>query len=207
MTFGDMMAAWTFALFSLAILSYLWKLNFVYKIAETFAVGSLLAHTFISTWTGSIEGICLNPLMAGNVLRIIPLIFGLLAFTRLSRRYAWISRYPTALLAGVGIGVMFGATFDAQILTQLAMTAQGFIDKDFFSAAVILVGVFATLTYFIYTQEHTGALGISARLGRIFAMFSFGMNYAAELIWYVTLVVGIMIRLVDLWIKGAILGL
>ena len=207
MNCGDMMAAWSFALFSLAILSYLWKLNYVYKIAETFAVGSLLAHTFITTWTGSIEGICLKPIMAGNVLRIIPLIFGLLVFTRLSRKYAWISRYPTAMLAGIGTGIMFGATFDAQILTQIAMTAKAFIDKDIFSAAVILVGVFTTLTYFIYTKEHTGALGISARLGRIFAMFSFGMNYAAELIWYVTLVMGIMIRLVDLWIKGAILGL
>ena len=207
MIFSDMMAAWTFAIFSLAILSYLWKLNYVYKIAETFAVGSLLAHTFITTWTGSIEGICLTPLLSGQVVRIIPLVFGLLIFTRLSRPYAWISRYPTALLAGIGIGVMFGATFDAQILTQLAMTASAFVDKDIFSALVILVGMFVTLTYFIYTKEHTGPLGISARLGRIFAMFSFGMNYAAELIWYITLVVGILIRLVDLWIKGAILGL
>ncbi len=202
-----MMAAWTFAIFSLAILSYLWKLNYVYKIAETFAVGSLLAHTFVNTWTGSIEGICLKPLMSGQVLRIVPLVFGFLIFTRLSRQYAWISRYPTALLAGVGTGVMFGATFDAQILTQMAMTASAFVDKDIFSALIILVGVFVTLSYFIYTQEHTGVLGISARLGRVFAMFSFGMNYAAELIWYLTLVVGILIRLVDLWIKGAILGL
>lgn len=207
MNFGDMMAAWTFALFSLAILSYLWKLNYVYKIAETFSVGSLLAHTFVNTWTGSIEGICLKPLMSGTVIRIVPLIFGFLIFTRLSRQYAWVSRYPTALLAGVGTGVMFGATFDAQVLTQIAMTATAFVEKDALSAVVILVGVFATLTYFIYTQEHTGALGISARVGRIFAMFSFGMNYAAELIWYLTLVVGIIIRLVDLWIKGAILGL
>jgi len=207
MIFSDMVAAWTFAIFSLAILSYLWKLNYVYKIAETFAVGSLLAHTFINTWTGSIEGICLTPLLSGQVVRIIPLVFGLLIFTRLSRPYAWISRYPTALLAGIGVGVMFGATFDAQILTQIAMTASAFVDKDILSALVILVGMFATLTYFVYTKEHTGPLGISARLGRIFAMFSFGMNYAAELIWYITLVVGILIRLVDLWIKGAILGL
>lgn len=207
MIFSDMVAAWTFAIFSLAILSYLWKLNYVYKIAETFAVGSLLAHSFINTWTGSIEGICLNPLFSGQVVRIIPLIFGLLIFTRLSRQYAWISRYPTALLAGIGVGVMFGATFDAQILTQMAMTASAFVDKGIFSALVILVGMFTTLTYFVYTKEHTGFLGISARLGRIFSMFSFGMNYAAELIWYITLVVGILIRLVDLWIKGAILGL
>jgi len=207
MNFSEIMAEWAFALFTIAILSYLWKLNYVYKIAETFSVGALLAHTFVNTWTGSIEGICLKPLMSGTVVRIVPLIFGLLIFTRLSRQYAWISRYPTALLAGVGMGVMFGATFDAQVLTQIAMTASSFVEKDAFSAVVILVGVFVTLTYFIYTQEHTGALGISARLGRIFAMFSFGMNYAAELIWYLTLVVGILIRLVDMWIKGAILGL
>lgn len=207
MNFSEIMAEWAFALFTIAILSYLWKLNYVYKIAETFSVGSLLAHTFVNTWTGSIEGICLKPLMSGTVVRIVPLIFGLLIFTRLSRQYAWISRYPTALLAGVGMGVMFGATFDAQVLTQISMTASSFVEKDAFSAVVILVGVFVTLTYFIYTQEHTGALGISARLGRIFAMFSFGMNYAAELIWYLTLVVGILIRLVDMWIKGAILGL
>jgi len=207
MIFSDMVAAWTFAIFSLAILSYLWKLNYVYKIAETFAVGSLLAHSFINTWTWSIEGICLTPLLSGQIVRIIPLVFGLLIFTRLSRPYAWISRYPTALLAGIGVGVMFGATFDAQILTQIGMTASAFADKDIFSALVILFGMFTTLTYFVYTKEHTGPLGISAKLGRIFAMFSFGMNYAAELIWYITLVVGILIRLVDLWIKGAILGL
>lgn len=207
MTFDEIMAAWFFALFSIAILSYLWKLNYVYKIAETFSVGALLAHTLLNSWTGSIEGICLKPILAGQVARIIPLIFGLAIFSRLSRRYAWISRYPTALLAGVGTGVMFGATFDAQILTQLAMTAQAFTDMGVFSAGVILIGVVTTLTYFIYTREHTGPLGISARIGRVFAMFSFGMNYAAELIWYLTLVVGIMIRLVDLWIKGAILGM
>jgi hypothetical protein len=207
MTYQELLAAWFFAFFSLAILSYLWKVNYVYRIAETFSVAALTAHTLVTTYTGSIEGSCVIPLLSGNIIRILPLIFGLMVFTRLSRTYGWISRYPTSLLAGVGTGILFGTTFDAQILTQIAMTASAFVEQSMISALAIFVSTITVLTYFIYTHEHTGPLGISARFGRIFTMFSFGLNYAAELIWYLTLVVGLFIRLIDVWIKGAILGI
>ena len=207
MSIGEIWAAWLFALFSIAILSYLWKVNIVYRLAEAFSVGSLTAHTLITTYTGTIEGVCLKPLITGEVVRIVPLLLGLLVFTRLMRKYAWVSRYPTAILTGVGTGVMFGATFDAQVLSQIGMTADAFKGADILGAVVILIGMATVLSYFIYTHEHKGPLGISARIGRVFAMFSFGLNFAGELVWYLTLMVGILIAMVDTWIKGAILGL
>ena len=207
MTFEEILVAWIFAFFSIAILSYLWKINIVYKIAESLATAAYTVHWFIGAWTSSVESACFKQIASGNLMRIIPLILGLLLFARLSKKYSWLSRYPVGLLAGVGIGVLFGATFDAQILTQISMTINAFTEKDILSGVVILIGVISMLSYFLYTHEHKGFLGISAKIGRIFAMFSFGMNYSAEMIWYLTILVGIMVQLINVWIKGAILGI
>jgi len=200
MTLGELAAAWFYLFFSAAILSYLWKLNIVYRIAEAFSVGGAMAHSLITLYGGTIESFCFNPIKAGQLQRIIPVALGLMIFFRLTRRYAWVARYPTVVLTGVGTGVLFGATFDAQILSQIGMTASMFTTMDLLSAIFTFISVVTVLTYFIYTHEHKGPLGISARLGRVFAMFSFGMNFAGEIIWYMTLVVGILIN----WVEKAI---
>ena len=206
MTLDEIWAAWLFALFSIAILSYLWKITIVYRLAEAFSVGSLTAHVVITTYTGSIENIGIIPIMSGQYVRIIPLVLGLLVFTRFVRKYGWVSRYPTAVLTGVGIGVMFGATFRAQIIAQIGNTVSAFHEIDIVGAILTLVGMVTVLSYFIYTHEQKGPLGISAKIGRLFAMFSFGLNFSAEIVYYLTVMVGILIILYDTWIKGAILG-
>jgi len=203
MTLSELAAGWFYLFFSFAILTYLWKLNPLYRIAEAFSVGGLLAHSLIVTYGATFENLCIFPIKAGQWQRIIPMIFGFMVFFRLTRRYAWIARYPTCILAGVGTGVLFGATFDAQILKQIGMTATMFQKIDIFSAIITLISVVTVLSYFIYTHEHRGPLGISARIGRVIAMFSFGMNFAGELIWYLTLVVGILTR----WFDNAIMPL
>jgi hypothetical protein len=51
----------------------------------------------------------INPLIGGRWSYIIPTIMGILVFARLTK-YRWISRYSTAILSGIGLGVTFGET-------------------------------------------------------------------------------------------------
>jgi hypothetical protein len=71
---------------------------------------------------------------------------------------------------------------------------------------IIFVGTVASLTFFIFTREHKGALGASAKLGRIFLMISLGANWAAETVWYLTQMTGRVMFLYNEWLLKAILG-
>jgi len=210
MTPVEMLAVWASAIFSLAILSFLWKENPIYSIAERIAVGGGAAHGVLFS-VAAIRSSGVEPLMKGQVLMIIPLLLGLLMFTRLTK-WAWVSRYPTMVMIGVGIGVMLGAIVEGQIIGQIRMSitglyAGGLCPICLFSGLVVLIGMLTTMSYFIFTKPHTGGLGISARIGKVFMMISFGCNWAGELLWYLTQMVARLLFLINVWIKQVILGI
>jgi len=122
------------------------------------------------------------PISAGRVLLIIPVIIGLLAFTRLTR-YRWAARYPVVILSGIGIGLFFGLNLRASILDPIAQTIGELATAmpDIGSSIVMFVGVITVLTYFLYSRryssvfhEKSGRLYYVMRLGRLIFMVSIG---------------------------------
>jgi len=128
-------------------------------------------------------GTTLNTAFAGQFLLIIPVILGFLVFTRLTR-YRWAARYSVAMTAGVGVGLVFGATIRTDILNQIitgvsAVTkATPVLGKDIVSALIMFVGALATISYFTYTTRfgnlfRKGPIGFLAKLGIVFLYISF----------------------------------
>lgn len=209
MTPIEVLMTWVAAILTLMLFSFLWKENKFYRIAEHVGVGAAAGHATLIA-INSIQTSCLKPLQKGQLLFAIPLILGLMVFLRLSKKFGWVSRYPMLFMTGTGIGVMLGAIMEGQIIGLLKVTvADIFVENAFlaFSALITLVGFVTTLSYFIFTKEHTGTLGKSAKVGRVFIMASFACNWSAEMIYYLGLIVSAFMFLINVWIKQAVLGI
>jgi hypothetical protein len=159
--------------------------TYAFSFAENTFVGATVGYTMLSVFR-SLLGMPGKPIMAGEWWLIIPLIVGILSFSRLTR-FRWMARYPVAILSGVGVAVVMTNTLRADILVAVTDTATKLktLSPDPASAVIILVGVLSTLTYFLYSARlsapfysERGRFRWVVRLGRLFMMCAFGVLYA-----------------------------
>lgn len=174
-------------LFLISVMSMLWKDNLFFRFGQAAIMGASVAHyTFMNFQ--SVHTNAIKPILAGNVFFIIPLILGLLTYSRLRSDVSWLAKYPTNILVGVGTGIMIAGSLRGQIIDQIKQTI-----LDAFTGLngiLIFIGVVTAFSFFIFTKEHTGALGTSVKIGRVFLMISLGANFSGELIWYLTQMIG-----------------
>ena len=166
---------------TLAVLTFLYRDNPVYKMAESLLIGVSVGYILVITWINTLMDLLFQPLFGvGEWSLAVPMILGLMMFSRFMRRTSWLSRIPMAVLIGSGAGVAIPAMLDARTLKQISatvtplLTESGGID---ISGLVVLAGVLCTLSYFYFSREHRGALGRSARLGTYFLMIFFGTTF------------------------------
>ncbi|MCA9295306.1 MAG: hypothetical protein KC983_02290 [Phycisphaerales bacterium] len=197
---------WIAAFFTLAILSFLYKDNPFYKIAEAVVVGVSAAYWMvIAFWDQLIPnllgnltpGLIKNWAMPGldtsggvEWLYLVPLVLGIMLLWRLAPVGGWISRWPMAFIIGVFVGIRLVAFIHADFLSQIANTiiplvdgsrdASGALTIDWMESVrntIIVVGVLASVVYFFFSFEHKGVVGKTARLGIWFLMVTFGAAF------------------------------
>jgi len=132
-------------------------------------------------------------------------------YGRLSRKYAWISKYPTSFQLGVGVGVTTVAMLRAQIIDQLGFTVTDLfkarMSLELFNAIVVLIAVVTVISYFFFTLEHKGVVGYSAYIGRVFIMASTAVLWAGDYMWAMAMMAGILSFLVNDFVKKLLLGM
>lgn len=208
--FWDALGLWVAAFFTFSVLSFLWKDNIYFKFGQQFIVGVVVAHSILTNMRAAYNNALMPIMTQGRIYLVIPLLVGVLAYTRLKRDIAWASKYPVAIMIGVGTGSMVVGTLRGQVIGQISMSITDVFKSanpmDMLNGIIIFVGVVTSLSFFVFTREHTGALGLSAKIGRIFLMISLGANWAAETVWYLTQMTGRIMFLYNEWLFKAILG-
>lgn len=168
-------------LVTLAILTFLYRDNPIYKMAESLLIGVSIGYVLVITWTNSLVDLLFKPLFGqGELALVIPLLLGILMLGRLHSKTAVFSRLPIAVLIGSGAGVAIPAMLDRRTIGQLSATVGPLFDSGGsfdISMVVILVGVLSTLIYFYFSREHVGWWGGTARLGTWFLMVFFGTTF------------------------------
>ena len=158
-------------LLTIAVWSFLWKINPVYRFAEHVFVGFGAAHFAVVVYHGTMKPNLLAPLAKGNYLVLVPAILGVLYISRLFPKLGWLSRYPMALnmgvAAGVGVRSVIQGTLFPQILSMLAPV-------DSLNALLLLVGALCTIFYFFFGFEAKGPVKGAKSFGRIVMMIYFG---------------------------------
>jgi hypothetical protein len=192
----------TFGIFvTLGTLSFLYKDNPFYKIAEHLVVGVSAGYFVIILWHNALVPKLFQKLADGdwyfgyfnsmNWEYMIPAILGIMMFARFSKDYSWLSRWPMALYIGISAGLAVPLEMSNKVNKQLyAMMVE--IDwANFFghggfnlldvtsglSQVLIIIGTLSAITYFFFSKAHTGAFGAAAKLGIWVLMIGFGASF------------------------------
>ncbi len=201
------LGVWVAALFTLCILSYLYRDNPLYRFAEAVIVGVSAAYYMVvalwttlvpnllgKLWPGIVQATAMPGLSAEREeywwLYFVPLVLGIMLLWRLSPKGAWIARWPLAFIVGTTSGVRLIGYLEADFLSQIRATmlplvamkadASGEIVFNLGESirnALIVFGVISALVYFLFSVEHKGVIGRIARAGTWTLMICFGAAF------------------------------
>jgi hypothetical protein len=199
------------AFLTLCIFSFLYRDNPLYKLAEHLMVGVSAGYFVILLWHNGLVPNLFSFLSDGHFYflwldakswwYIFPAVLGVMMWTRFSRKWAWISRWPIAIYIGIGTGITIPLVMRTSINLQLYASIRKAIDwGNFFgsgyldstagySQALIFVGVIAALFYFFFSKEHTGLFNGVAKFGIGILMIGFGASFGYTVMGRISLFV------------------
>jgi hypothetical protein len=188
---------------TLAMYSFLYKDNPVFKFAEHLYIGVSVGYFIILAIYDTLMPNLFNPLFSKDpkLILIIPFALGILMFSRFTPKYAWLSRWSIAFIVGYGSGVAVPNIIKANILVQAQSSMVTVTDGWSTTCAIIaLVGVVTVLLYFFFSLEHKGTVGRISRIGVLFLMISFGASFAYTVMARISLLIGRVNFLLKDWL-------
>jgi hypothetical protein len=177
---GTVISVWVAATLTIAILSFLYRDNPLYRLAEHLYVGVSAAYGVVIFWYTDVWPMLVTRfqehLHARNYFEawilIIPALLGLMMWTRFIPRIAWISRWPLAFTIGFGAGLGITGSIHGYILPQLKDTMRplgnppGTLD---IGHLVFFIVILAVLAYIILKRltrmNSTPAILLSVAFG------------------------------------------
>ncbi len=215
---------WAGVILTLCIFSFLYRDNPFYRFAEHLAVGLANAYGLALTYHQVIVPVVLQPLgtafktaftqgpkpelfqpmSPANFWLIIPLVIGLLYFTRFIPKISWMVRIPIGMFMGYYLGYEVPVAFEGSVFPQMKgtmLTRASFVHPMAgVWAVVVLIGVIGTLAYFFFSREHKGILRTAAQTGIIYVMIGFGASFGFTVMARVSLVIGRFYFLLRDWL-------
>ncbi len=211
------------AFFTLCIFSFLYKDNPFYKLAEHLVVGVSAGYFVIILWHNGLQPNLFDRLNDGSWYLLwlnsskpwymIPAILGVMMWTRFSRKWSWISRWPISLYMGIATGVAVPLEMKNRVNVQLYSAMRDIEWGNFFgtgildgasglSQLIIFIGTVSALFYFFFSKEHTGVFKGVARFGIWILMIGFGASFGYTVMGRISLFVQ-RIQYVGDWTKVA----
>ena len=207
--FGTILAAGL----TLALYSFLYKDNPVFKAAEHLYVGVVAAYELSLVWYQNILVDVFNPLFrppegsGPKWLVLVPALLGLFLMTRLFGRWIWLSRISFAFFVGLGAGLAIPRRIASFVLQQIEPSIRP-LSTDIASLGwgvlnppIILLGVVSVLVYFYFSVEHTGVVGGISKVGIYFLMVSFGASFGYTVMARISLLIGRVNFLLEDWLN------
>ena len=196
---------------SLALYSFPYKDNPLFKFAENVFVGVAAAYVFGQYWYQTMYGELIVRFTAlGSETEtagssgwwlLVPTVLGILMLSRLSRQFGWLSRISFAFFVGLGAGFTIPRYISSFILAQIQPTIAPLSwSWEGLNLFIILVGVVTVLIYFFFSVEHTGVVGKASKLGIWFLMISFGASFGYTIMARLSLLIGRVRFLMDDWL-------
>ncbi len=211
----DIIGVWLAAFLTLAILSFLFGDNPVYKFVEHIFVGSSAAFGVLvafnqAVWPFLQEGLTTTDTFL-KVTTYIAMFMGILTLFRLeimnfiAPNLTWISRFPIAFVTGVGTGIAIVTSIHGFIFPQTVATFLPLFEKhastvEVASNIILVIGVLASLYYFYFSMEQRGILKGITRMGMIIIMITFGAAFGYTVMARVSLLIGRIYFLISDWL-------
>ncbi|TYB30456.1 MAG: hypothetical protein FXF47_09190 [Candidatus Mcinerneyibacterium aminivorans] len=215
---------------SLTVYSFLWKDNFLYKVAEHLFIGVTVGYTIGSAWNQIIIPKLVEPVIRnfsdGKYLLafwlIIGGVLGMFYFSRFSEKTSWLSRYPIAITVGFYAGYSIvpiwisyvSKQFHATILNPAGEPMLNFkLFNVFFSnptyanllkalnGPLIVIGVIIVLIYFFFSFKNDNFIIKTSRTpALVYLMLGFGGAFGYTFMARISLFIGRMNFIFSDWI-------
>ncbi len=193
----DGIGIWVAALLTLAIFSFLYKENPVYRFAEHLFVGVSAGYYLVQYCFSAIYKKLWVPVVDDHNYWIIGGgILGFLMLLRFHRKTEWLSRFAIAFYVAAWSGYLIPSVIKAQVLTQVKGTILAAWDTpdmtlyDHVTAALLLIGTVSILIYFYFSHAHKGPLRSISQVGITFLMIGFGASFGYTIMGRITLLIG-----------------
>jgi hypothetical protein len=200
---------WLAAFFTLCMLSFLYKDNPFFRIAESFFAGLSLGY-----YIGLVADQTLRPNLVAPLLDNFSsnwhLLFagglGVMLYFRYIKRVAWVSRWALAVYVGYYVGVNMMQKLHGEVIPQIGdtMLSLSYSGIGTLWNLIMVIGVLSVLIYFYFSFEHKGAVGGISRVGIWFLMVSFGAAFGYTVMGRISLLIGRMVFLVNDWARPLI---
>ena len=203
---------WFAALMTLAVLSFLWRDNPVYKLAESVVVGVSAGYWMIvATWD------TLVPKLAGALVPawtkahlmpslesagvdwwgLVPLGLGMLLLCRLSARVSWLGIFPLAFVVGTFAGLRFVQNIESDLLAQVATMFEPLVVVKHQALAGADAAVAAPIDWAGSIGASLSAVLILVGVLSVLAYFFFSLEHKGALgrtakvgVWYLMITFG-----------------
>jgi hypothetical protein len=189
---------------TLAIFSFLYKDNPLYKLAEHVAVGVSVGFLIVTYFYNVfLPKVWEKVLYQHQYDYIIPFLLGIILFTRFIPKIGWVSRCSIAFYIGAFSGLSIGQTIEGRVLGQMEATTRSLISRSpdltvwqnlvrTADSSFLIIGTLACLVFFLFSVEHKGAVGRFAYFGRLCIMAGFGASFGFTVMARVSLLIGRM---------------
>jgi hypothetical protein len=198
----NLIGTWLAATLTIAILSFLYKDNPLYKLAEHIYVGVSAAFWVIYFWAFDLKPMLVDRFLTETGwekwILILPAFLGVLMLTRFFPKISWISRIPLAFTIGIGAGLGITGSIQGFLIPQIGSTI---LPLNSINNILIVVGVLSTILYFYFSRELKGIFRAGFRLGIIFIMVAFGASFGYTVMARVSLLIGRIFFLLSDWLR------
>ncbi len=211
----DLIGVWVGALLTLLVFSYLLGDTPLFRIAQALFVGVAVGYgatvaIYLVLFPNLIDPLLTNT--TSNWPLFIPLVLGLLLFTKLRTSWAPLGNLSIAFLFGVGGALAIGGALGGTLLPQLGATVVSLAPAQGLATIVNnLLLVFGTIGAFLSFRFITStdrrplrALNAVGRgwgyIGRWFVLIAFGAIFADTAVSRVSILIGRVYYLLHNWL-------
>lgn len=193
------------AIFTILLLTIVFADNEGYRFSAHTYVGLGAGYTVAVTWFNYIRPSFQQYIIAeGRWSYIVPIIIGILIYTRYIPGLEWISRYHICFLLGIGSGYILSTTVKPMFIDQIKATFLPFWGTgDWWqnvSNKIYVIGTLSVISYFLFTVEKKGVHGGVSKVGRWVLMATFGASFGNSVLARVSLFLGRMQFLLGEWL-------
>jgi len=203
----ELLGVWIAAFLTLAIFSFLYKDNPVYKFAEHLFVGICAGYAFIQALTGTLIPNLYDRVVEGvtgtdpnGFFRLGALVLGVMLLARLIKGAAWISRMPLALMIGIFAALRMTGSAQSDLIRQINGTMIPLYGGSLpwlrwegasvLNNFILVVGVISVLIYFFFSLEQKTPLKQVGYAGTMFLMITFGSSFGYTALGRISLLIG-----------------
>lgn len=212
----DLIGVWVGAILTLLVFSYLLGDTPLFRIAQAIFVGVAVGYAATVAIYLILIPQLFEPLFdqpAVNWPLLVPLVLGLLLFTKLRAGWASLGNLSIAFLFGVGAALAIGGALSGALLPQLQATVVSLAPEQGWDTVVNnFLLVFGTIGAFLSFRFITSAErpafraldGVARRWGRVgrwFVLVSFGAIFAGTAVSRISILIGRVYFLLHDWLQ------